>query len=115
MESKNLDFLCIERMKSTRSYVKMLKLEPATDAPSTSVAVPSPQWMIISTDPVTVCKMATCSGKSGKAHATVSINREMEWTIYYLEHRLSSLNCSMFSVLPSRIDNVAVVQQMIHI
>ena len=35
--------------------------------------------------------------------------------MYYLEHKLSSLNCSMFSVLPFRVDSVSVVQQMMRL
>ena len=112
-----------------------------TDAPSTSVAIVSvlppsnddavdssvqlhqklitvslpPQWIITTADPLTLCKMIVCTGKPAKAFVTISIDREMQWIMYYLEHKLSSLNCSMFSVLPFRIDSVSVVQQMMRL
>jgi len=54
-------------------------------------------------------------GKPAKAFATISISDELEWTVHHLEHNLSSLNCSVFSVLPSKINNVAVVQDMMHL
>lgn len=71
-----------------------------------------PQWLVISADPLTICKMTVYTDKSAKASASISIKRELEWTMYYLEHKLNSLNCPMLNVLPSRIKNVAMVKQM---
>ena len=78
------------------------------------MSLPS-QWIMIKAEPLTLCKMTVCTGKPAKAFATISIGDELEWTVHHLEHNLSSLNCSAFSVLPSKINNVAVVQDMMHL
>ena len=59
--------------------------------------------------------MTVCTGKPAKAFATISIGRELEWSMHHLEHTLSGLNCPMLAELPSKIENVAVVQQMINL
>ena len=74
-----------------------------------------PQWIIITAEPLTLCKMTVCSGKPAKAFATISIDHELQWTVHYLEHNLCSLGCSMFSVLPLMIDNVTVVQRLMQL
>ena len=75
-----------------------------------------PGWMKISVDPLTICRIlriAVCTGKPAKPIATISIGRELKWSLHYLEHTLSVLKCPMLHVLPSKVESVAVVQQMI--
>ena len=68
-----------------------------------NMSLPS-QWIILSADPISICKITVCTGKPAKAFATISIGKELEWLT------LSGLNCPMLAELPSKIENVAVVQ-----
>jgi len=85
---------------SIQLYQKMMKL-----------SLPH-QWIIVSADPLTVCKMKVSSERSAEAFATLSIARELEWTICYLQHELSPSSCPLLIGLPSQIENVATVKQI---
>ena len=72
-------------------------------------------WIIVSADPLTICKMKVSSGSAAQAIATLSISKELEWTMYYLQYKLSPSNCPLLTGLPSQIESITTVMQLMEL
>ena len=76
-------------------------------------------WKIVCTEPLTLCRLevrqrASCEAGAmcGRVIVSLSISKELKWTVHYLDHPLNS-DSPLLNSLPNVVNNVAVVIQLI--